>query len=203
MKEHPRTFSAEMVRALLAGSKTETRRVIRPQPEIRGGYVYGMRCAGGEHFLRREPWHFDARSPKPGDRLWVRETHAIVGGPDSPHPRVIYRATETDWCAGSWRPSIHMPRWASRITLEVTAVRAELLQEITEQDARVEGAEMYVMGHGPITDMDLAVEPGYWSDQLYRTGFRSLWYSINAKRGYEWDANPWVRVETFRKEAGR
>lgn len=124
---------------------------------------------------------------QPGDRLWVRETFiADKGG-------VIFRADEV---AGrehySWQPSIHMPRWASRITLEITAVRVERLQEISEEDSKAEGANRYdptayftvgQMGRDNISDWE------------FRSGFAELWSSVYGT----WSANPWVWVVEFRR----
>jgi hypothetical protein len=98
---------------------------------------------------------------------------------------------EPDFCeAGNgnekWRPSIHMPRWASRITLEVTDVRVERVQEISEEDAKTEGVTPSIVGE-------------WWDHLKYRAGFQTLWNSINEKRGFGWDENPWVWVVEFKK----
>ncbi len=184
MNEKPILFSAPMVRAIIEGRKTMTRRVVKPQhcfaPSMRQGESAWNNCPYGQ----------------PGDTLWVRETWAI-GDRDND---VLY-AADPSWNvngvavpppvnkgtvhAGNWRPSIYMPRWASRITLEVTAVRVERLQEITEDDARAEGVALGIDGQTG------RLESG-------GAAFLKLWDSINAERGYGWTVNPWVWVVSFK-----
>jgi len=142
MKERPILFSAAMVNAILSGRKTQTRRVVKPM----------SRKAGGEYTGWVLPeYRTDCPYGQPGDRLWVRETFGSmirnVGG--TPHEKLAYRADDPNavMCYSSegmevpikWKPSIHMPRWASRITLEIVSVRVERLNEISEQDAIAEG----------------------------------------------------------------
>lgn len=158
---------------------------------------------------------------KPGDRLWVRETWADTNGESG--PMVSYKAggdrflieesypvdysrypncTFTMWCGDlrrgepghSWRPSIHMPRWASRITLEVTEVRAERVQDITEDDAMEEG----VCRATPYIENGLQY---YREDDsgTYRAGFSALWDSLYSKKGWGWNVNPFVWVGGFRR----
>lgn len=132
-----------------------------------------------------------------GDKLWVRETFGIANG--NGH-RTVYRADlGTDrWPASvstehaKWRPSIHMPRWASRITLEVLRVRVERLQDITEQDAVAEG----------FTELGLICRTVGGGCIVAREFFRKGWDELNAKRGYPWDDNPWVWVVEFRRLDG-
>ena len=138
-----------------------------------------------------------------GERLWVRETWQPFHD-DELWTCVRYRADdarikptlwsneEGAWCehqadgdAGPWRPSIHMPRWASRLTLEITDVRVERLQEISPGDAQREGIEGYAKLHNL---------GGYWT-----TAFARLWDELNAKRGYSWDANPWIWAISFKR----
>ena len=203
--EHPILFSGEMVRAIMEGRKTQTRRVIKPQPnDIRESPFVksGIEDTHGYEIKRKYA---------PGDRLWVRETwHQHSSDDDFYTGEIHYRATEI--CVGTkWIPSIFMPRWASRITLEVVNVRVERVQEISEEDCCKEiGAPLKWEGEGD--------EP-YHRDM--RTVFRNLWNSINAKRYpkssrapkkidktieqetkkefYSWDANPWVWVIEFRR----
>lgn len=198
MRERPIIFSGAMVRAILEGRKSQTRRVVKPQPadypamrpEPRGGRL----------------WIFMAHSDRPsyqfatgdvscpygaagGSRLWVRETwaanpHAGAAG----QPAVFYRADgpvggyPTD---GPWRPSIFMPRWASRLLLEVTDVRVQRVQEISADDCVDEG-------------IDPSSIPGVGSDDALRSAFTDLWDSINGKRA-PWASNPWVWCVTFRR----
>lgn len=186
MTDRPILFSAPMVRAILAGTKTQTRRVITKFP-----WKFD-----GDNFMR-EFAHHDCPMGHPGDRLWVRETWAetinvndMSPWPDRPHrffeesgSAVIYRADgEWEWLDddgsideghSSWKPSIFMPRWASRITLEITKVRVQRLQEISEEDAKAEGCS-------------------------HVESFSNLWDSLNAKRGHSWESNPWVWVIEFR-----
>ena len=211
MTERPILFSGEMVRAILDGRKTQTRRVIKPQPECD--------CAPLE-FLDglndRRTWSGCDRQWKcpygaVGDLLWVREIWGVFDRSNDwvedgqPSPLEIdyaigYRADgddfkDVEWkeapaehrqllADDRWRPSIHMPRWASRITLEVTDVRAQRVQDIDERDARAEGVTPFG-GMCP-------------SGSKCGTAFAILWDSINAKRGFPWESNPWVWAVTFR-----
>lgn len=197
MKEWPILFSAPMVRAILDGSKTQTRRVAK---RTAAGHV---KETGGH---RR--WHiadFDAYLAcpygQPGDRLWVRETWAAPHSEDGRPPRAIqcdqmrihYLASEG---RGGlvWRPSIHMPRWASRITLEITGVRVERLQEISEADAIAEGIERsYDQWRDYRTDQAVNYPGAATPIDSYRT----LWEEINGPDS--WDANPWVWVVDFKR----
>lgn len=132
-------------------------------------------------------------------RLWVRETWypRCADAKDYGTDEIIYRADYggTGGCVfrPSWNPSIFMPRWASRITLEVTGVRAERVQDITEEDAKAEGVILH--GGWNANDTEYAIN--------YRGGFSRLWDSINAKRGYGWDKNPWVWVIEFKRLDGQ
>jgi len=182
MKEYPILFSGEEVRAYLDGRKTQARRVIRPQPVDVGGTGLYIQCPYGQ----------------PGDRLWVRETWAVSSGFDSYPPRILTSAASGPQIAyeagggfefhpgerGRWRRSIHMPRWASRLTPDVTAVRVEQVQEITPEDICGEG----VWNPAHSVDEDCSQVHEAWVD---------VWDKINAKRGYGWDANPWIWVIEF------
>lgn len=212
MKEHPILFSGEMVRAILDGKKTQTRRVIKPQPEAWVTQVgYTFFTGEGEISFRGMTPNGLAEYCVPlkyrkGDRLWVREAwfadppydgtwdqYAFSDGvvenfsvlPDrfKSQEFVLYKAT---WQGVDlrWRSSIHMPRWASRITLEVVSVRAERVQEISEEDAKAEGIL-------PYPDVGVGVN--------YLLPYRNLWESINARRGYGWSINPWVWVIEFKR----
>jgi hypothetical protein len=190
MKDRPILFSAPMVRAILAGTKTQTRRVAKG--------VHIVHEHTGEALAQ-----LDSAGPRipcpygqPGDRLWVREAHLIVGGADSKNPRVVYAATNDGpdaWLSPVWRPSIHMPRWASRITLEITSVRVERLQAISEADARAEGVE-YDPGEGGTFHVSGL---GHCCSDSAADSFRKLWESINGAES--WGANPWVWAITFKR----
>lgn len=266
MKEHPILFSGPMVQAILDGRKTQTRRVIQ-NPPISGDWLpaeKGWQTAGHSGIwwcdVSGDDWDV-VKCPYgvPGDRLWVRETHATVNtaegpalayradccirtwrefsetfGPDfGAGPSMDYAAYPGEYCMWwedllrgepdhGWRPSIHMPRWASRITLEVTDVRVERLQEISAADVKAEGVKIPVS-----QDMNLLLEisgkfpPGqYMSEDLlerwkegrvvtpkgdvpddwYIAHFASLWDSINFKK-HPWESNPWVWVVEFKQAA--
>ena len=161
-RTRPILFSGPMVRAILSGAKTQTRRVITPQPDAR--LRWGL--AGWEDVHGRP---LPCRYGAPGDLLWVRETWGIAGefGDGTAH---TYRATD-DRNGIIWRPSIFMPRALSRITLKITDVRVERIQDISEPDEAAEGVERHT--------------------------FAALWNAINAKRGYSWERNPWVWALTL------
>lgn len=190
MKERPILFSTEMVRAILEGRKTQTRRIIKPQPprwrwEI---YKWDDRCVDIGN-TAASPYYVIPKHGAPGDHLWVRETWATHPHNDDKKPsdlpkngtHVFYKETGNNADHIKWRPSIFMPRWASRITLEIENVRVERVQEITHEDAVAEGC--------------------YEKDGKARgrLGFSHLWDSINNAEGKRWKDNPWVWVVEFRK----
>jgi hypothetical protein len=197
LKERPILFSGPMVRAILDGRKTETRRVCNPQPKNRPILDSFGLTVGADPKKDGEEW-LDADCINPGvamvckygysgDRLWVKETFIYRAQKTAVIRRAELEATDPSEVSGvgamygGWKPSIFMPRWASRITLEITSVRVERLQEISEGDARCEGVDDEVR------------------DGFARAAFVKLWQSINAKRGYGWQSNPWVWVITFKK----
>jgi hypothetical protein len=165
MKERPILFSGPMVRAILEGRKTQTRRIVKPQP---------LCIASGEWIMNGSACKYG----KPGDRLWVRETwwapRDDVRG-EYKREYIKYAATLDGMGQPTWKPSIHMPRWASRINLEVVSVRVERLQNISEEDARAEGI---------------------WQPN-WPLSWRQLWESINGAGS--WEANPWVWVVEFKR----
>lgn len=206
MTERPILFSGPMVRAILSGAKTQTRRVVKPQPHaeitsfceiIPGGgdwkpaWSSSRRSVEMLHSGESMVFNKTLRCPygQPGDRLWVRETCAVPRNSQD-REKVLYKADEMfDGCARGdlgfkWRPSIHMPRWASRIDLLVKDVRVERLQEISEEDAIAEGVVP------PIGSVDVRA----W------VLFRRLWDSINAAK-HPWSSNPWVWVVEFERVA--
>lgn len=189
----PILFNSDMVRALLDGRKTQTRRVVKPQPTRNSGTEYW--AWGGDP----EAESLDIAdiknmivkaSPYNADYLWVRETFARSGVDFDEQPfeveGPVYR-TDAVNPNPKWIPSIHMPRWASRLTLKITDIRVERLQYISEADAKAEGAKR---GTLKIEDQ-LLVGQG-----SHRVGFANLWQSINGKT-YPWDSNPWVWVVEF------
>ena len=241
VKERPILFSGPMVKAILRGTKHQSRRVIRPQPEEfywagksrylwrpkRGVFVDGW---AEKHLAQKMAQHCPYGTP--GDKLWVRETWRVgAWSEDTGEVCVDYKADNhacqewlrvedeeqfdrlwiqsTDdalasgleagedgtyhWEPGKgparWRPSIHMPRWASRITLEVTGAGAERVQDISKADVIAEGIPQWTFAVGAWADVP--PDP--------RWKFIELWDSINGKRGYTWETNPFVWVITFRR----
>jgi len=233
MTDRPILFSGEMVRAILDGRKTQTRRVMKPQPSFNSGGPI-LDYGGGELDYVEPHWVFPktCKYGKEGDLLCLRETWRVAAWKECGHIAVDYRASpenvrtpwvtvpDDQWCrlwqqssddarrAGEaglgstrrdgdgwkwdrgdspcrWRPSIYMPRWASRITLRITDIRVERLQDITEDDARAEGCD-------PVVHPDGAVDCG-----TRKTTFASLWNKINGPGA--WDANPWVWVVSFER----
>ncbi|MFU4979606.1 hypothetical protein ACM7YR_06625 [Pseudomonas aeruginosa] len=202
MKERPILFSGPMVRAILEGRKTVTRRVMKPQPDFLGSMVDPntpfKTLDAGLHARITCPYG------EPGDRLWVREAWAADAQVDAIAPRDLSQG-EPIWypadfsvrqtgCSmiskGRGRPSIHMPRWASRILLEITAVRIERLQDISEKQALAEGVELE--GEG----VCWAGAAGTASDSPVES-FRLLWELINGAGS--WNTNPWVWVVEFKR----
>ncbi|MBJ9897369.1 hypothetical protein [Burkholderia cenocepacia] len=215
MIERPILFSGPMVRAILEGRKTQTRRVMKHQPpddvapitlarynptiiDRNGDVEPGPEIFGA--FSDDGEWGCKSPFGEPGDRLWVRETHLNwwkldEANPDG--PRVFshvaaYAADGYELQPGeTWIPSIHMLRAASRITLEITSVHVERLQSISESDARDEGVT--------IADHHMrSYSAGAFRPPSIRA-FHDLWDSLNASRGHGWDVNPWVWVIEFKR----
>lgn len=231
MKERPILFSGPMVRALLDGSKTQTRRIVKPTGAHHIFQFRGTEDArGADEPTGKWAWcraekvvseHIRCPYGKPGDRLWVRETWRGVVEINPPGKttelgvaryvpdqqycrRVEYQATQKR-DGDPWRPSIHMPRWASRITLEVTGVRVERLQDIGATDARAEGIEFqehFIAGNVCRSWKAYDSANGWYPEGVDSApifSYRSLWDSLNAGRGYGWEANPWVWVIEFKR----
>ncbi|WP_234300572.1 ASCH domain-containing protein [Pseudomonas syringae group genomosp. 3] len=203
IKERPILFSAPMVRAIQEGRKTVTRREVKVQP--RSSADIGS-FGRGQPFIRHpDVTKANPECPygRPGDRLWVREAWQADAQVNEVAPRELSHgepirypadgASRQTGCSmitpGKTRPSIHMPRWVSRILLEITAVRVERLQDISRSDIRAEGLEC---------PQELAsddVSPNY--RDWYPAAWRDLWESINGAES--WNANPWVWVVEFKR----
>jgi len=215
-----------MVKAILEGRKTQTRRICKPACDL------GGEMAGSVHPARESGWiawwpgndpglaeftklaykdGFQCPYGKPGDRLWVRETwcHAATSGYDAPSDGreipVWYRASDEgevdasedlDGNRAGWKPSIHMPRWASRITLEITSVKAERLQDISQQDVLAEGI-IEATKDEKLIKYGLREWP--WMDWHldHQSAFKQLWQSIHGPDS--WATNPWLWVIEFKR----
>lgn len=189
MSDRPIIFSGPMVRALLEGRKTQTRRVLKPQPAP-GSYRLSMYDPKGFAAFGHDASAFKekVRLPyAPGDRLYVREAIDKVSVPGSVDYRADYEAAFGDGRGLGWHPSIHMPRWASRLTLTVTEVRVQRLQDISEADAFAEGCVRWGMDSPQGSVHYTVVED-----------FKRLWNSLHGTEA--WDANPWVVALTFTVE---
>lgn len=215
MTDRPILFSAPMVRALLDGRKTQTRRVLRvPAPfdpsddisaEIATGFVEPQ-FRRGDRLWVKECWNAFAFS-EDGEDAWPTRTIPTAGEMAEIREaayrvdvQAVYRESDRarQWFADQkWRPSIHMPRWASRLTLTVTDVRVQRLQDISEVDAVAEGIERMRSGRGyyDITVSKGAVRAGIWHHKA-TDAFESLWDSLNVDRA-PWASNPWVVALTF------
>ncbi len=203
MTERPIRFLTDMVKAILEGRKTMTRRVIKPQPIKRtdycGGYILETKKATTSIKSFNEGLYQDiCPFGKVGDKLWVRETwdfrpmagrSAIIGykadrsskGFTVPEGfnQLVYEPTR-------YRPSIHMPKWASRITLEILDIRVEKLHQIEDKDCYAEGINCFEAQHLP--------EPHLTPTEV----FRNLWNSLHKKQ-YRWEDNPWVWCISFKR----
>ena len=227
MKETGLMFKAPLVRAILSGSKTQTRRLVKPQPIVDAYecWTWSPHRAQGLHHgqggsLRDLSETLSRYSPYgvPGDALWVREAWRLHER-FSDVARIVYSASKNQsWTeahedypvhlAGpmapsvGFKPSIHMPRWASRLRLQITDVRVERLQDISEADALAEGVEMET------ADPPFYYVPGIWPHSITAVGveefgriphavrsYAKLWEHINGKGS--WDANPWVWAVSF------
>ena len=198
MKERPILFSAPMVRALLAGTKTQTRREMKPQPYAAAKYEL-MPGIGYVNLSPQSRQVIACPYGQPGDRLWVKETWAAAFGWDNTKPTdicehspIYYKADGAKANLDAWddcerreygrlRPSIFMRRWMSRITLEIESVRVERLNDINRGDAMEEGC--------PFPNMADGEDPRKW--------YADLWESLNGSGS--WAKNPWVWALTFKK----
>ena len=215
MKERPILFSAPMIRAILEGRKTQTRRVVKPTNGHTIEQIISTPDSLAAFIRHRCPYG------QPGDRLWVREAFRFLDSFDGDSPATVgarclaagypkpWAPTqyEADGCRDNWmhvgtppspgsatpgklRPGIHMPRWASRINLEITAVRVERLNDISEADAMAEGVTVGEDRSFAYAERGMKYEP-------HREAFEHLWESINGPRS--WAADPWVWVVEFKR----
>ena len=220
MKERPIIFSAPMVRAIQEGRKTQTRRVVKPQPSEKGEdelnpgdvvfqisterKLMKLKESRGEGMRRAgllNGYNYNCPYGRTGDRLWVREAWSVGYEYDHLPPKSILKTSRIQYEAGplffephnrgKTRPSIFMPRWASRITLEIAGVRVERLQDISESDAEAEGCEGW---YDPLVE-------GCTDGRNPSDVFQELWDSINGKK-HPWESNPWVWAIEFKKLDG-
>jgi hypothetical protein len=222
MKEKPILFSTPMVKAILEGRKTQTRRVINPQPDddgVNGVTVEGFQTAlynAEEYWINTEEGESKQVKPKyeKGDILWVRETFqmypasVILNGKagNSPYKKIPkekpvgyyieYRATSDKVFCGKWRSSLFMPKYAARLFLKVTSVRLERLQDISEKDAKAEGVYpcFWFQPFGKPEGESITFDH---NQPTHKAAFFNLWDILNAKCGYSWESNPWVWVYEF------
>lgn len=215
MSERPILFSGPMVQAILDGRKTQTRRVVKPHPTARE-QMRGFRLDWLDYGAEPDRQRYGITSSVvdgaeivcpyggPGQRLWVRETWRINAWGQTDYVAVKYRADDAisqpiegvqaslfrpagvSW---NWRSSIHMPRWASRITLEIEAVRCERVQEISPEDCLAEGIDY--------DTLDTFNAHQYWREEAVAE-YQRLWDSINGKT-YPWASNPWIWAITFKR----
>lgn len=203
MAEKPIILTTEMIEAILAGRKTMTRRVVKPQPYM----ITEGPTPQGSNWMA---WYAGGKCSdlwpkyKIGDILWVRETWSKDENGEYVY-RSNYGTTKDDSFPPTmfkWKPSIHMPREAARIFLRVTGVRVERLQDITEKDAHYEGVHPWGLETQQRMDKwcryTQITDPGRMTG-TFRGEFAAFWDSLNAKRGYGWEKNPWVWAIGFRQ----
>lgn len=213
MKEHPILFSTPMIQAIQEGRKSQTRRIIKPQPEIyKADGKQMLRYTSKKSFIQmdmesiNEPFvGIEHPAYKVVDTLWVRETFAEFLGIE-PRIEYVYRADKTfdtpakeHLVGNKWKPSIFMPEAACRIFLEITNIRVERLQDISEEDAIAEGVLLYHRGTQYLNYLD---EKAHLTQFIYncytaKESYKTLWQLINGRESYF--NNPWVWCITFKK----
>ncbi len=222
MREHPLLMQGPLVRATLAGRKTQTRRPIIPQPD--DDIVAVRYDAIADLWLGNTPEDNDLgytsswaeRCPlgKAGDRLWVRETWCLASAESETTPPDLRPMRGSRWCyyyatepdveheegdnRSPWRPSIHMPRWACRLVLPLVSVRVERVQDITDEDAEAEGIREWAKTDPKLCALRAA---GFAVPSRPKFLFRLCWISIYGEGS--WDANPWVWVAEWKEIEGR
>ncbi|WP_145570463.1 hypothetical protein [Yersinia bercovieri] len=226
-KERPILFNTEMVNAILSGRKTQTRRIMKVQPQVTEQRLRELDAWQDGFSISQQvnaafqSGFIDVKYPQgqPGDQLWVRETwqgplvpyneaYEMFQNPE-PYQKVencVYRADggpcpeftdADDDLRQGWRPSIHMPRWASRISLLITGIRVERLNDVCEESAKAEGAQQYDISRLTTDEINLLDAPLKNPDTPYTNGFALLWESCYGSGS--WAANPWVWVIDFEK----
>lgn len=217
MRERPMIFTALAVQAILDGRKTQTRRLIIPQPNENGfvrtslvscddcGNRYERaprKCQCGCTLFKSVEVNVltcpgECRFGRPGDRLWLKETWAMTKNTKKTQA-YVYRADNPKVKIKRWKSAMLMPRRASRINLEITEVRVARLQDITDSDAKAEGIRLW--SHHGLYSAD---PTKLWGNgDIGRTpveGYQTLWDSLNAKRGFGWKTNPCVYVISFKR----
>lgn len=221
VKSRPILFSGPMVRAILEGRKTQTRRIVKPQPPDHAIEVFDWRAPDiaesvktneGCYYNDMDGLHFLCKCPygTVDTKLWVRETHMLVsstsgiacngnvqrtfGGREQASVYATDKSKLGD--VGPWRPSIYMPKWASRITLEIRDVRVDRLNAISEEDALAEGIHKFAGGLG-LYGYDPKGTPGPMVGGSAVEAYALLWESINGAGS--WGQNPWVWCISFRR----
>lgn len=234
-RERPILFSGEMVRAILEGRKTQTRRAITAGTSEVSRKLWGMldwtRCFADRGYRDWQYLHVGGpddtmhrvrcRIAEPGDVLWVRENLRVVAdgieyAADNTECASLFSDLDGDRTCDLWNryahedgpdihpttiPSIHAPRWTSRISLEVTSIRVERVQAMCELDARAEGIGFYPRDAHDAAGY--AYSPTSTRELTAKDVYKNLWDSLNEKRGYSWDSNPWVWVIEFRVASQR
>jgi hypothetical protein len=227
MAERPILFSGPMVKAILEGKKTQTRRLLKIQPPsssckistlIESTHREDRKKEGKLHWVKLSPDglriiydqgnYFNCPYGEPGDRLWVRESARVI------NVRSGFREIDIEYQADKTFATVLYPsrlapapkgkllsngtyREASRIILEIDEIKVEKLQDITEEDAKAEGVNYYVVGHGPVSHNGLMVEPGYFGQGSYKMSFDLLWDQLYGR--VNWESNPWVWVIKFHR----
>jgi hypothetical protein len=171
MKEHPILFSTPMVQAILEGRKTQTRRIVKPQPKLHDENNWPWKITD-----KNGPEPYDCPYGQPGDVLWVRETFSIY------LDAYLFKSTNTIFKGVKWKPSIHMPKDVAQIWLQITEVKVELVQNISNEDVIAEGVKADIATDHP--------------RGVHYTAFSDLWIKINGNGS--WISNPWVWVVKFK-----
>lgn len=212
MRERPILFRGEMVRAILAGQKTQTRRIVKPPPvlheflpgDTRFAFVppqtqNGYLAVGCHVIDKNNTSYIKLPYGGPGDLLWVRETWGYGRNRSAfSQPHVVYRADagEPRVASDFWKPSIHMRREHCRLVLEITGVRVERLQDISREDAIAEGIQVLPLQSADDPSAWWQSAPGVNQERTPQASFQALWRSIHGADS--WDANPWLWVIGFR-----